>query len=214
MPSWRRLLEVSVPKTLRFNLHYFGWGGVRLPVIVARNYRLSRLGGRIELCRKGTGLVRLGFSGVGIVDERSERGIWQQSGGVVRFEGSAAFGSGSRVSVGENGYLEVGDGFRNTAKCQIVCHQSVVLGRNSLVSWDTLIMDTDSHSLEGRPVALPVHVGNTVWIGCRTAVLKGAVIPDRSVVAAQSVITKDLGSEGALYGGTNRLRREGVSWTL
>lgn len=213
MARLRRLLEVSVLKTLRFNLHYFGWG-MRLPVIVARNYRLIRLDGRIELGRKGTGVVRLGFSGVGIVDERSERGIWQQGGGVVRFEGSAALGSGSRVSVGKNGCLTVGDGFRNTAKGQIVCHRSVTLGRNSLVSWDTLIMDTDSHSLEGRPVALPVNVGDSAWIGCRTVVLKGAAIPDRSVVAAQSVITKALGSEGALYGGTNRLIREGVSWTL
>ena len=44
----RKLLQVSIVKTLRFNLHYFGLQGLaRMPVLVARNYFFRTLrGGR------------------------------------------------------------------------------------------------------------------------------------------------------------------------
>lgn len=39
------VLEVSLLKTLRFNLHYFGLKGLRLPVLISRGTRLHTLRG-------------------------------------------------------------------------------------------------------------------------------------------------------------------------
>lgn len=42
-----RLKELSIIKTLRYNLHYFGVQGFRFPVLVSRNFVLLRLGGGV-----------------------------------------------------------------------------------------------------------------------------------------------------------------------
>lgn len=74
----RTLRQVSIAKTLRFNLHYFGFGGC--PVLIARNYRLERLGGKVIVDEQQVFGVRLGFHYVGILDWRAERGIWDVDG--------------------------------------------------------------------------------------------------------------------------------------
>ena len=63
----------------------------------------------------------------------------------------------------------------------------------------TILCDNDSHtpvrSIEGRaqraPEA-PIVLGSNVWLGMRTIVLKGVTIGDNTIVAAGSVVTRDL----------------------
>ena len=188
-------------------------GGVRLPVLVSKNYTLANLRGKVVISSPRTGCVRLGYSGVGIFDPRYDRGIWSCSGEVV-FEGDAYFGQGSKVSVGSNGRLSVGSGFRNTAKGEFVCHAKMRLGTGSLVSWDTLLMDTDFHQVDSKPVSEPVLLGDNVWVGCRCMLLKGAVVPDGSVVAAGATVTKALGPRSTLFGGVNKVLRAGIKWNV
>ncbi len=180
-------------------------------MLVARNYVLAELHGTVKITTSYPGCVRLGYSLVGIFDKLYDRGIWQCSGDVV-FDGDAVFGQGSKISVGINGKLSVGKGFRNSAKGEFVCHEQMRLGAGSLVSWDTLFMDTDSHQIDGKPASAPVEVGDNVWIGCRCMVLKGAVIPNGSVVAAGATITKALESEKSLFGGVNKVLRTNIEW--
>ncbi|MBE6861076.1 MAG: sugar O-acetyltransferase [Ruminococcus sp.] len=45
---------------------------------------------------------------------------------------------------------------------------------------------------EGLEVALPIKIGNNVWIGTGAVVLGGITIGDNSVIGAGSVVTKDV----------------------
>ena len=184
---------------------------MRLPVLIARNYVLSVLSGEVDIVNPRPGCIRLGYSSVGIFDARFDRGIWQCSGKVT-FEGAAVFSQGSKISVGASGVLHVGEGFRNMANGEFVCHESMQLGSNSLVSWDTLIMDTDFHQIDGKPSSAPVFLGDSVWVGCRCMVLKGGSVPNGSVLAAGSTVTKTLAPENSLFGGVNKLLRTGIEW--
>jgi acetyltransferase-like isoleucine patch superfamily enzyme len=52
-------------------------------------------------------------------------------------------------------------------------------------------MDTDFHTisyddLNVSDISDDISIGNKVWIGCKTLILKGTVIKDNSVVAAYS----------------------------
>ncbi len=85
---------------------------------------------------------------------------------------------------------------------QIHCADSVTLGDNVGIAWDVIIMDHNYHSIsrfaEGkhdREADLdprPVVIGNRVWLGIRTIVLKGVHIGDGSVIGAGSVVTRDI----------------------
>ena len=46
----------------------------------------------------------------------------------------------------------------------------------------------------------PIHLGKKVWIGSGAIVLPGVTIGDNSVIAAGSVVTKDV-PENSVYGG-------------
>lgn len=184
---------------------------MHLPVLVARNYTLGELKGKVNIVSPRFGCVRLGYSSVGIFDVRYDRGIWQCSGR-VEFEGAAIFAQGSKISVGAKGSLSVGEGFVNTAKGEFICHDRMRLGAGSLVSWDTLFMDSDFHCVDGRSISAPVVVGDNVWIGCRCMLLKGAEVPEGSVVAAGAIVTKTLGPEKSLFGGVNKILRTEIEW--
>lgn len=208
----RKLLQVSIVKTLRFNLHYFGLQGLaRMPVLVARNYFFRTLRGGVAIDSPTRFCVRLGFPGTGTVDQRFRRGCWEVEG-KVHFAGSASFCHGSAISVGPGGVFSVGDGFACSATSTFICQQEVSFGNGCTVSWDSLVMDSDFHSINGEPTESPVLIGDGVWIGCRATVLKGATIPDSSVVAAGAIITKPMGEANAIYGGVNQMLKQNVSW--
>ena len=80
--------------------------------------------------------------------------------------------------------------------------KSIVIGNNCLIGPNCIIMDNDDHPispqkrLAGETVSPedvhPVTIGNNVWVGANCAILKGVVIGDNSIIAAHSVITKEV----------------------
>lgn len=198
-------LFLSIPKTLRFNLHYFPLKvALRLPVVVSHRTYLRELHGEVELPETlNPGMVRIGFGDVGHYDRRRSRTIWQVSG-KVSFHGKTSIGHGSKISV--RGHLELGSDFNITAESTIVCAKEICFGNDCLVSWDVLVMDTDEHPIFNaeqqriNPDA-PIRVGNHVWIGCKCLLLKGSKLSDNTVVAAGTVCHGSVEGENQIIGG-------------
>lgn len=76
---------------------------------------------------------------------------------------------------------------------------SVKIGNHCMFGPGTKIIDNDSHRIsidisERRkpPVRKPIEIGDNVWVGMNSLILKGVKINDNSVVAAYSVVTKDV----------------------
>ena len=211
------LFARGLPKTLVFNLRYFPLRtAIRLPVLVSHRVWLSRLGGEIRLADARTGAVRIGFGDIGIFDRQRSRTIWQVTG-KVDFRGRARINHGCKISV--TGTLVVGDDVTIVAESSIVAQRHVQIGDRTLISWDVLIMDSDMHPLYdagGRLVngPVPVFIGDAVWIGCRSLVLKGVEIADGVVVAAATTLTRSVTSPKVVAGGhPARVLRENVSWS-
>ena len=223
----------SIPKTLRFNLHYFPLKtALKLPVVVSHRTYLRELHGKVELPEKvERAMIKIGFGDVGHYDRKRSRGIWQVSG-TVSFGGKASIGHGSKISV--RGNLFFGDGFNMTAESTIVCAKEIRFGKDCLLSWDILVMDTDEHPIfnygqetkglktqdpgfvpcpqvqcpESNHVDnerinpdKPILVGDHVWIGCKCVLLKGAEVPDNTVVAAGTLLTSSFSGEHQVIGG-------------
>ena len=195
----------SIPKTLRFNLHYFPLKtALKLPVVVSHRTYLRELHGKVELPEKvETAMIKIGFGDVGHYDRKRSRGIWQVSG-TVSFGGKASIGHGSKISV--RGALKLGADFNMTAESTIVCAKEIRFGNDCLLSWDILVMDTDEHPLYNKENERinpdkAIQVGNHVWIGCKCVLLKGAVVPDNTVVAAGTLLTSSFSGEHQVIGG-------------
>jgi acetyltransferase-like isoleucine patch superfamily enzyme len=110
-----------------------------------------------------------------------------------------------------DGHIQVNDHVYIGDDVLISCAAQVTIGRFTLVAHGAQIFDNDSHPtdpgqreahyraiLQGGPVpapaiaAAPVIVGERAWIGLNAFVGKGVTIGDESIVAAGSVVTRDV----------------------
>lgn len=117
--------------------------------------------------------------------------------------GNCQFYSGVRLEVGPRATLMIGNGTYLNRNTLIVCEDRVEIGKNCKIAWDVIIMDSDLHPInESSPmVNKPVRIGDDVWIGCRSIILKGVTIGYGAVIAAGSVVTKDVPPK-TVYGGS------------
>lgn len=122
------------------------------------------------------------------------------SGGTVTAE-NCQFYSGVRMEIGPEASIHIGNGTYINRNTLIVSEERVTIGRDCKISWDVIIMDTDQHPLNSSAtVKLPVTIEDKAWIGCRCTVLKGVTIGEGAIIAAGSVVTKDVPSY-SIYGG-------------
>lgn len=99
------------------------------------------------------------------------------------------------------GTIQIGNrvGMSGTA---LVCHNAITIGDDVTIGGNTVIYDTDFHSLNsGRRVGFqdnhlartaPVFIQAHAFIGSHATILKGVTIGERAVIAAGSVVTKNV----------------------
>lgn len=217
----RILGGVNWIKTIYFNFHYLSIkDAFKLPIFIFKHTKLSEMQGNVIVNGKmKMGRVKIGQYAVGTLDISYNRTIWQNNGTVV-FKGKAHIGSGSKLSITNGGVLVFGNDFCVTGGSQIICSKEIVFGKENLLSWDILIMDTDFHNIinaDGKIInsPKPIKIGDRVWIGCRTLILKGVNINNDVVVGAGSKITKDIITTNCIVAGTNNnVIKNNIQWRL
>lgn len=101
--------------------------------------------------------------------------------------------------------IETGENFFMNMNCVILDGAKVTFGDNVFVAPGCGFY-TAGHPLDaerrnaGLEYALPIRIGNNVWIGAQVCVLPGVTIGDNTVIGAGSVVTKDIPS-GVLAAG-------------
>jgi len=114
-------------------------------------------------------------------------------------DGPAKIRIGSRTYIGDRTEIHAG--------------QSVTIGDGCDISWDCCIMDRDYHKLGSeKEIFAPVTIGNHVWIGCKSTILKGVTVGDGAVIAAGSVVTRDVPPRTLVGGNPARVLKEEVEW--
>jgi len=81
----------------------------------------------------------------------------------------------------------------------IHCNCAVKIGARTRLAPGVILCDNDSHApviaaaaRDARPPQAPITLGQNVWLGMRTIVLKGVTIGDNTILAANSIVTRDL----------------------
>ncbi len=99
--------------------------------------------------------------------------------------------------------------------CKIHVYKQLIIGSNTIISWNVSIMDGDGHSLiygDKNNTPMSIIIGNNVWIGNNAIILKGVNIGDNSVIAAGSVVTQSVPSCSLVAGNPAKIIRQGIDW--
>ena len=116
----------------------------------------------------------------------------------VRVNPKANFGSGRRIEVGNN--CNLSSGLRVIGDLKL--GNDVMLGPEVVfISYNHKVTDLElPMRAQGATDSKPIIVGNDVWIGMRVIVMPGIKIGSHSIVAAGSVVTKDVPEWGIVGG--------------
>lgn len=213
--------DISIFKTIYFNFHYFDFKtAIKFPVFISRNILLKDISGKIELPSIiNTGIIKIGFKSIGVFDHKRSKGIWEHKGKVV-FRGTAFLGQGFKISVGRDADIVLGKNLSLTGESQIIAVKRVEFGNNCLISWDCLIMDTDFHNIfdsNNNVLNQPkeVIIGDNVWIGCRSLVLKGSKVANNCILGSGSLLASHLSDPNSIYAGNPAKKlKDNVTWSL
>jgi acetyltransferase-like isoleucine patch superfamily enzyme len=121
--------------------------------------------------------------------------------------------TGCKIIIMNGGKLELGSGYINV-NSKIICSNLIKIGYNVAISDDVVIRDSDLHTLnyEGYQMSKPIIIEDHVWIGERAVILKGVKLGKNSIVAAGSMVTKDVPENTIVAGNPARIIRENINW--
>ncbi|MCY9060138.1 sugar O-acetyltransferase [Bacillus inaquosorum] len=105
--------------------------------------------------------------------------------------------------------IHVGDHFYAGYNCTILDVAEVWIGDNCMIGPDVGLY-TAGHSIEPKDrhksgYGIPIIIGDNVWIGGSCVILAGVTIGDNSVIAAGSVVTKDVPPNSVVAGNPGKV---------
>jgi acetyltransferase-like isoleucine patch superfamily enzyme len=136
----------------------------------------------------------------------------------IRLEGGQAL-IGDRVDIRRHsslvvgGRLEMGDRILVQPGCSLHCADAVVVRSLAVLSEYATVVDSSHHYTGPDDWVLdnvhtaPVEIGYNAWIGAKATVGRGVRIGDHAVVAANSLVTRDVPSGHLASGVPAEVRR-------
>ena len=102
---------------------------------------------------------------------------------------------GKNITIGRNVFIN--------ACCHFQDHGGVTLGDGCLIGHN-VVFATLNHGIAPDDRAsmypAPITLGKNIWVGSNSTILRGVTIGDNAIIAAGSVVTKDV-AENTIVGG-------------
>jgi len=138
--------------------------------------------------------------------------------GKLHFKSSYSIGRGCRIDIGENAKVVFGKGGYTNSFTKFIISHGLTIGDNCIISWDCQFLDDDFHKIqyEGKQEKVKeIKIGNNVWIGCGVKIYQGTIIPNNTVISANSIVRGVFNEENTIIlGNLAKVIKTNVSWNL
>lgn len=107
--------------------------------------------------------------------------------------------------------IRIGDRTYINNSCVLISDGAgIKIGRDCLIGFEVMIIDSDLHGIDDRrkPAQGPVTIGDNVFVAARAMILKGVHIGDHATIAAGAVVTRDVPARTVAAGSPARVVKE------
>ena len=203
MRIWHFLKIVNILKTMYVNFICFpSKTAIKLPIFVG--YHVQFIGLRRNcirinsVTRVRTGMIELGITRFPMI---STKGMYT----LVRIHKNSHIEMGDYVRILSGGSLIatlggvilIGNDFFMNQNSRIYASNKVSFGNHCSIGWEVQVMDSDIHytlnqnTKKIKDCRKPVVIGDNCWLANRASVMKGAFLPDYSILAGGSLLNRD-----------------------
>ncbi len=135
----------------------------------------------------------------------------KKSGNIYLSIGEYSVISGQYITETEDAFIKIGKRCFINDGTNIISAANIEIGDDVNIAWDVTIYDSDGHSINWDErkediycnfglqeknwnvvAAKPIKINDKAWIGFGATILKGVEIGEGAIVAAKSVVTKDV----------------------
>ncbi len=197
-----RFLRTNIIQTVWLNFRMLPFKqAIRMPIFVYGKFRLRGHKGRIVITRPVRAEMIIIGKNTSYVSTAVQRTIWTING-TLTFAGPMRFAFGSYLLVSDEASLSFGtDGTYCGTNFKVFCFDRIDIGDNVRIAWDVQIMDSSFHytrnlNREGQiePLTRPIRLEGNIWVGNRSTIAKGTVLPNETIIASNSLVNKDFSS--------------------
>lgn len=190
--------KVNIFKTIYINFRMLPFGIARkLPIYVFGRWEFAELNGDFVInAPVKRGMISIGINIAGYVTT-PKGSLRMRKGSKIIFNDKIFISQGCQIFINDNAVLEMHDDVKLGDSVKLICYKHISIGRMSEITWESQVTDFNSHFVQDlntheiTNITQPVHIGSHNWIGNRTTVLPGTNLPDRIIVASNSILNKD-----------------------
>lgn len=191
---------------------------IKLPIIVSKYTYFYSLSGKINLKSPVQfGMIRFGYFGEDVITPKDARSLLQIEG-KMNISSNVHFGCGVIIRIEPNACLDIETNVRISNRTKIICYDKISIGHDSRIAWECQIIDTTFHYMrnmetgKASTLTTPIHIGSHNWVGNRVNIMKGAYLPNYTIVAAGSLCNKkyDFPEYSLIAGAPAKLIKTGI----
>lgn len=120
---------------------------------------------------------------------------------------------------GDGNIVKIGNNVSFDKNVSLVCCEGtkIVIGNDCMFAQGVRLRTSDQHPIydrDGNRLNLPkdIFIGNHVWIGATSLIMKGTHINDGSIIGLNSMVTKNIPSNVCAAGSPAKVIKENVRW--
>lgn len=192
--------KLNILKTIYINFRKLPFkDAIKLPIFLYGKVKIASLKGKIIINAKiKTGLVQIGYNIDGV--NSSFLPVLLHIDGEVIFEGYTIISKGVVLNIG--GKISIGNCCTIGSGSFIKSMERITINDNTQITYNCSVFDSDMHYVKNIETGIikknkvPIIIGKNCWINAGTIISKGTILPDYSITARNSYLSKDYSEFG------------------
>lgn len=195
-------------KTLYFNFKHLPFEQAKhLPIYIGANVQVDVKGQVIIEGSVARGMITLGaVQGSRGVPGRKDSYLLVDEQSTLRFRGKCRIVEGFTIRLDNKAELSFGNLFRANKNWECYMRSKLTIGDGVRMGWNVHIRDCDGGRIlnehgEVTNSPRPITIGRHCWIASYATIMKGVTLPDDTVVAFRSMVTKSFTQTNTIIAG-------------